>query len=100
MTRGSRQRCPRRSAGSYNVGMIRGAYHFARPDRSSGATQANYFASNGGGWSADGEDPARCAGHGVQPVRRDLLRQEPERNVGVGSRTFTTPTSRGPGVIR
>ncbi|MGQ0840374.1 lysozyme [Actinokineospora sp.] len=40
--------------GSYNVGMIRGAYHFALPDRSSGATQANFFASNGGGWSRDG----------------------------------------------
>ncbi|MFI5802245.1 lysozyme [Streptomyces sp. NPDC051561] len=40
--------------GSYNVGMIRGAYHFALPDNSSGATQANYFASGGGGWSRDG----------------------------------------------
>lgn len=39
--------------GSYNVGMIRGAYHFALPDRSSGATQANYFVDNGGGWSRD-----------------------------------------------
>ncbi|MFF5985573.1 lysozyme [Prauserella flavalba] len=41
--------------GSYNVGMIRGAYHFALPDRSSGAAQANYFVDNGGGWSADGK---------------------------------------------
>lgn len=41
--------------GSYNVGMIRGAYHFATPNTSSGATQANYFASNGGGWSRDGK---------------------------------------------
>ncbi|GIL28429.1 lysozyme [Actinocatenispora comari] len=41
--------------GSYNVGMIRGAYHFARPNISSGATQANYFAAHGGGWSADGK---------------------------------------------
>jgi GH25 family lysozyme M1 (1,4-beta-N-acetylmuramidase) len=41
--------------GSYNVGMIRGAYHFALPDRSSGAAQANYFAGNGGGWSRDGK---------------------------------------------
>ncbi|EPD94354.1 lysozyme [Streptomyces albus] len=41
--------------GSYNVGMIRGAYHFATPNTSSGATQANYFASNGGGWSKDGK---------------------------------------------
>lgn len=39
--------------GAYNAGVIRGAYHFARPDLSSGATQANFFASNGGAWSAD-----------------------------------------------
>ncbi|WP_344563487.1 lysozyme [Streptomyces axinellae] len=41
--------------GSYNQGMIRGAYHFATPNSSSGATQANYFAGNGGGWSKDGK---------------------------------------------
>jgi lysozyme len=41
--------------GSYNVGMIRGAYHFALPDRSSGAAQANYFVDHGGGWSRDGK---------------------------------------------
>ncbi|WP_381792532.1 lysozyme [Streptomyces niveus] len=40
---------------SYNAGLIRGAYHFARPNSSNGATQANYFASNGGGWSKDGK---------------------------------------------
>ena len=38
---------------AYYAGVIRGAYHFARPALSSGATQANYFASNGGAWSAD-----------------------------------------------
>ncbi|WP_189209140.1 lysozyme [Actinokineospora fastidiosa] len=41
--------------GSYNIGMIRGAYHFALPDRSSGATQAHFFVDNGGGWSRDGK---------------------------------------------
>lgn len=40
--------------GSYQVGMIRGAYHFARPDRSTGRVQADFFASKGGAWSADG----------------------------------------------
>ncbi|WP_419999799.1 GH25 family lysozyme [Streptomyces boninensis] len=38
---------------AYNAGVIRGAYHFARPNLSSGAAQANYFASNGGAWSRD-----------------------------------------------
>ncbi|MER5635599.1 lysozyme [Kitasatospora sp. NPDC002227] len=41
--------------GSYNAGLIRGAYHFALPNNSSGATQANYFVGHGGGWSADGK---------------------------------------------
>ncbi|MEU0025691.1 lysozyme [Streptomyces sp. NPDC006335] len=40
--------------GSYGVGMIRGAYHFATPDTTSGATQADYFVDHGGGWSGDG----------------------------------------------
>ena len=41
--------------GSFNVGMIRGAYHFALPDNSSGAAQGNFFVDHGGGWSADGK---------------------------------------------
>jgi len=41
--------------GSYNQGFIRGAYHFATPNTSSGADQANYFVSHGGGWSGDGK---------------------------------------------
>ncbi|KAG6841495.1 hypothetical protein C0991_010353 [Blastosporella zonata] len=40
--------------GATNNGLIRGGYHFARPDISSGATQATYFLAHGGGWSADG----------------------------------------------
>lgn len=40
--------------GSHNAGIIRGAYHFARPDLTSGAAQADYFITNGGGWSPDG----------------------------------------------
>ncbi|SDQ25807.1 Lyzozyme M1 (1,4-beta-N-acetylmuramidase), GH25 family [Arthrobacter crystallopoietes] len=41
-------------SGSYKVGMIRGAYHFAIPNVTSGKVQADYFVNNGGGWSADG----------------------------------------------
>jgi GH25 family lysozyme M1 (1,4-beta-N-acetylmuramidase) len=41
--------------GSYSQGFIRGAYHFATPNTSSGAAQANYFSAHGGGWSADGK---------------------------------------------
>ncbi|MFD4831559.1 lysozyme [Streptomyces uncialis] len=45
---------PQQYNGSYDVGMIRGAYHFATPDTTNGATQADYFVDNGGGWSGDG----------------------------------------------
>ncbi|MFE3035223.1 lysozyme [Streptomyces canus] len=41
-------------SGSYDVGMIRGAYHFATPDTTSGATQADFFVDHGGTWSKDG----------------------------------------------
>ncbi|MGS2618621.1 lysozyme [Micromonospora sp. LZ34] len=40
--------------GSYSVGMIRGAYHVARPDLGGGAAQADWFVAHGGGWSRDG----------------------------------------------
>ena len=41
--------------GSYNIGMIRGAYHFALPNNSSGTAQADHFVDHGGGWSGDGK---------------------------------------------
>ncbi|WP_328458491.1 lysozyme [Amycolatopsis sp. NBC_00438] len=41
--------------GSYNVGMIHGAYHYGRPDLAGGAAQADYFVAHGGGWSKDGK---------------------------------------------
>ncbi|MEU8028418.1 lysozyme [Streptomyces sp. NPDC049099] len=40
--------------GAREAGLVRGAYHFARPDKSSGAKQAAYFVRHGGGWRADG----------------------------------------------
>ncbi len=41
--------------GAYDVGLVRGAYHFGLPDRSTGAAQAQWFAAHGGAWSADGQ---------------------------------------------
>nr|WP_184784435.1 GH25 family lysozyme [Amycolatopsis jiangsuensis] len=40
--------------GAHDAGLIRGAYHFARPDISGGAEQAAYFIAHGGGWGGDG----------------------------------------------
>lgn len=39
--------------GATNANFIRGGYHFAHGDTSA-TTQAQYFANNGGGWTADG----------------------------------------------
>ncbi|MBN0047399.1 hypothetical protein JS756_25500 [Streptomyces actuosus] len=40
--------------GSYGIGMIRGSYHFATPDTTGGATQADCFLDHGGDWPRDG----------------------------------------------
>ncbi|KAG8899536.1 hypothetical protein FRB99_006580 [Tulasnella sp. 403] len=40
---------------AYKAGLIRGAYHYARPDGKSGEEQARYFVQHGGGWSKDGK---------------------------------------------
>ncbi|SED16857.1 lysozyme [Streptomyces sp. 3213] len=40
--------------GARAAGIIRGAYHFALPNKSSGTAQAAYFVAHGGGWKADG----------------------------------------------
>jgi GH25 family lysozyme M1 (1,4-beta-N-acetylmuramidase) len=40
--------------GARDAGLFRGAYHFAEPNTSDGATQADYFIEHGGDWVADG----------------------------------------------
>ncbi|WP_327088003.1 GH25 family lysozyme [Nonomuraea sp. NBC_01738] len=40
--------------GAADAGLIRGAYHFAQPHESDGATQAEFFVQNGGRWTGDG----------------------------------------------
>ncbi|MET7285237.1 lysozyme [Streptomyces sp. NPDC005573] len=44
----------RQYGGAHEAGLTRGAYHFARPDRSSGARQAAFFLRHGGRGRADG----------------------------------------------
>uniref|UniRef100_UPI003558620C lysozyme n=1 Tax=Streptomyces corallincola TaxID=2851888 RepID=UPI003558620C len=41
--------------GALKAGMVRGAYHFATPDTTGGAAQADYFLAHGGGWTKDGK---------------------------------------------
>ncbi|KAB8074910.1 glycoside hydrolase superfamily [Aspergillus leporis] len=40
--------------GATDAKLIRGGYHFALPNKSSGAKQAQYFLAHGGDWSKDG----------------------------------------------
>lgn len=42
-------------SGATTAGLIRGGYHFAHPDASTGAAQATFFLAHGGGWSNDGK---------------------------------------------
>lgn len=51
-TSGSYKKQYRQSA---RAGLVRGAYHFATPNSSSGAKQAKYFLAHGGTWKADGK---------------------------------------------
>ena len=37
------------------AGLVRGAYHFALPDRSNATVQATFFVAHGGGWTKDGK---------------------------------------------
>jgi GH25 family lysozyme M1 (1,4-beta-N-acetylmuramidase) len=46
---------PDLARGAANAGFLLSAFHFARPDASGGAAQADYFVDHGGGWSADGK---------------------------------------------
>lgn len=56
-TEGANHRSPthdEQRAGAIKVGLVQGAYHYARPGQSSGTLQARFFHANGGAWSADG----------------------------------------------
>ncbi|MGW1229698.1 GH25 family lysozyme [Streptomyces sp. NPDC001515] len=65
---------------AYYAGVIRGAYHFARPDVSGGAAQATFFAGNGGGWSRDNltlpgvlDIEGTCYGYSQTSMRQWIL---------------------------
>jgi lysozyme len=68
--------------GSYNVGMIRGAYHFATPNTSSGAAQANYFVDHGGGWSRDGKTLPGALDMEYNPYGQTCYNLSPDGMVG------------------
>ncbi|GAA3227714.1 GH25 family lysozyme [Actinocorallia longicatena] len=74
--------------GARNAGLIQGSYHFATPNRTTGAVQADFFMNNGGGWIPDGRtlpgavdlenDPANKSLPAVAGVRKDCYNMKPE----------------------
>lgn len=85
--------------GSYRAGLIRGAYHFAHPNTSSGAAQARYFVAHGGGWSADGRTlpgalDVEANPHG--PTCYGLSRSAMVAWIADFARTYRALTSRWP----
>ncbi|RZS43420.1 glycosyl hydrolase family 25 [Herbihabitans rhizosphaerae] len=60
-------------------GLLVGGFHFALPDRGTGAAQANHFVDHGGGWTSDGRtlpgaidlehNPYGATCYGLTPAR-------------------------------
>ncbi|WP_374727331.1 lysozyme [Haloactinomyces albus] len=92
---------PQQYNGSYRVGMIRGAYHFALPNVSSGAAQARFFVDNGGGWSADGRTLPGALDieyNPYGPMCYGLSPQEMSRWITDFSTTYRARTGRYPAI--
>lgn len=60
--------------GSRRAGLIRGAYHFALPNKSSGKAQADHFLANGGKWRPDGRTLPGALDIENNPYRNGLNR--------------------------
>lgn len=82
--------------GSYNVGMIRGAYHFGLPARLDGDGPGRLVRQQRRRVVARRQDAAGRARHRVQPLRSHLLRADAGRHAEPGSRRSPPDTRRAP----
>ena len=58
--------------GAGDAGLMRGGYHFARPDSGGPEEQVDFFLNNGGGWSEDGRTlPGMVDLEGYRGLPRD-----------------------------
>ena len=80
--------------GAGAAGMIRGGYHFALPDRSSGAQQAHFFVDNGGGWTRDGKTLPGAVDIETNPYGDVCYRMNPQQLAGWLTDFSTTYASR------
>ncbi|MEO6826815.1 MAG: GH25 family lysozyme [Microbacteriaceae bacterium] len=83
------------------AGLIRGAYHFATPDTSSGTTQANFFVDHGGGWTNDGRTLPPLLDIEYNPYGQTCYNKTPSQMVAWildFSNTIQTRTGRAPAI--
>lgn len=85
--------------GAGEAGLVRGAYHFARPDSGDPVEQADFFLDNGGGWSDDGRTLPGLLDlegyHGI-PLDYGLSRQEMREWIYAFSTRYRDQTGRRP----
>ncbi|WP_240686742.1 GH25 family lysozyme [Amycolatopsis suaedae] len=80
-------------------GLLVGGFHFALPDRGSGAAQAHHFVDNGGGWTPDGRTLPGAVDLETNPYGQACYGLTPERLVAWVadfSETYAARTGRLP----
>lgn len=85
--------------GASSAGLIRGGYHFARPDSGDPVEQADFFLNNGGGWTDDGRTLPGMLDlegyHGI-PANYGLSQQEMREWIYAFSTRYRDQTGRRP----
>jgi GH25 family lysozyme M1 (1,4-beta-N-acetylmuramidase) len=79
-----------------DASFLRAGYHVARTDLSDGATQAQFFLSNGGGWTADGKTLPGLLSIGMDDHCAGLTPQETQEWIKQFVETYEGATKRAP----
>ncbi|MEE1617442.1 GH25 family lysozyme [Brachybacterium sp. J153] len=85
--------------GAGDAGLVRGGYHFARPDSGGPEEQVDFFLANGGGWSDDGRTlPGMVDFEGYEGLPADygLGQQEMREWIATFSSRYREATTRRP----
>lgn len=87
--------------GAGKVGLVRGGYHFARPDSGGPEEQVDFFLNNGGSWSTDGKTLPGMVDfegyHGI-PLDYGLSQQEMREWISTFSWRYRQATGRRPAI--
>lgn len=79
-----------------DASFLHGGYHVARTDLSDGATQAQFFLSNGGGWTADGKTLPGLLSIGLEDNCAGLTPKETQQWIKGFVETYEGATNRSP----